>query len=61
VQSAGPEFGQPDGSCVAAAGGGVGGMNGYVTFQLAEVAIARALFAEILRLIDRLRPAPLPP
>ena len=32
----------------------------YVTFQLAEVAIARALFAEILRLIDRLRPAPLP-
>ncbi len=33
----------------------------YVTFQLAEVAIARALFAEILRLIDRLRPAPLPP
>ncbi len=33
----------------------------YVTFQLAEVAIARALFAEIPRLIDRLRPAPLPP
>ncbi len=33
----------------------------YITFQLAEVAIARALFAEILRLIDRLRPAPLPP
>ncbi len=33
----------------------------YVTFQLAEVAIRRALFAEILRLIDRLRPAPLPP
>ncbi len=33
----------------------------YVTFQLAEVAIARALIAEILRLIDRLRPAPLPP
>ncbi len=33
----------------------------YVTFQLAEVAISRALFAEILRLIDRLRPAPLPP
>ncbi len=32
----------------------------YVTFQLAEVAISRALFAEILRLIDRLRPAPLP-
>ncbi len=33
----------------------------YVTFQLAEVAISRALFAEILRLIDRLQPAPLPP
>ncbi len=33
----------------------------YVTFQLAEAAISRALFAEILRLIDRLRPAPLPP
>ncbi len=33
----------------------------YITFQLAEVAIPRALFAEILRLIDRLRPAPLPP
>ena len=33
----------------------------YVTFQLAEVAIPKSLFAEILRLIDRLRPAPLPP
>ncbi len=33
----------------------------YVTFQLAEVAIPRALFAEILHLIDRLRPASLPP
>ena len=33
----------------------------YITFQLAEVAIPRALFAEILRLINRLRPAPLPP
>jgi len=33
----------------------------YVAVQLAEVAISRALFAEILRLIDRLRPAPLPP
>ena len=32
----------------------------YVTFQLAEVAIPRALFAEILRPIDRLRLAPLP-
>ncbi len=33
----------------------------YVTFQLAEVAICRELFAEILHLIDGLRPAPLPP
>ncbi len=33
----------------------------YVTFQLAEVAIPKSLFAEIPRLIDRLRPAPLPP
>ena len=33
----------------------------YVTFQLAEVAIPRTLFAENLRQIDGLRPAPLPP
>ena len=33
----------------------------YITFQLAEFAIPRPLFAEILRLIDGLRPAPLPP
>ena len=32
----------------------------YMTFQLAEVAIPRALFAEILRRIDRLRPIPRP-
>ena len=32
-----------------------------VTFQLAEVAIPRTLIAEILCLIDRLQPAPLPP
>ena len=32
----------------------------YVTFQLAEVAVPRALFADILRRIDRLRPAPAP-
>ncbi len=30
----------------------------YVTFQMAEVAIPRALFADILRRIDRLRPKP---
>ena len=32
----------------------------YVTFQMAEVAIPRRLFAEILRLIDDLRPKPAP-
>ncbi len=32
----------------------------YVTFQLAEVAIPRALFADILRLIDGLQPSPAP-
>ncbi len=32
----------------------------YITFQLAEVAVPRIQFTEILRLIDRLRPAPLP-
>jgi hypothetical protein len=32
----------------------------YVTFQLAEVAIPRTLFADILRRIDWLRPKPLP-
>jgi hypothetical protein len=33
----------------------------YVTFQRAEVATSRVLFVGILRLIDRLRPTPLPP
>jgi Transposase DDE domain group 1 len=32
----------------------------YLVFQLAEVAVPRALFAEILRRIDRLRLRPLP-
>ena len=32
----------------------------YVTFQMAEVAIPRDLFAEILSRIDRLRPRPTP-
>ena len=31
-----------------------------VTFQSAEVAVPRALFANILRRIDRLRPKPVP-
>ncbi len=30
----------------------------YITFQMAEAAISRPLFAEVLRLIDGLRPAP---
>jgi Transposase DDE domain group 1 len=32
----------------------------YVVFQLAEMAVSRALFAGILRRIDRLRPRPPP-
>src|SRR5450631_449490 len=32
----------------------------YVIFQMAEVAVPRELFKEILRLIDRLRPRPAP-
>jgi len=32
----------------------------YVTFQLAEVAVPRSLFVDILRLIAELRPPPNP-
>ncbi len=32
----------------------------HVTFQLAEVAVSRALFRKILSLIDDLRPRPAP-
>ena len=32
----------------------------YVTFQMAEVAVPRGLFADILRLIAELRPPPDP-
>ena len=32
----------------------------YITFQLAEVAVSRALFDEFLRLIGGLRPRPAP-
>ncbi len=44
-------------------GGDLGGLEGADAHcqALAEVAIPRALFAEILHLIDGLRPAPLPP
>jgi hypothetical protein len=32
----------------------------YIIFQMAEVAVPRELFQEILRLIDGLRPRPAP-
>ena len=32
----------------------------YVTFQMAEVAVLRDLFSDIVRRIDRLRPKPAP-
>ncbi len=32
----------------------------YITFQLAEVAISKSLYANILRLIDHLRRRPAP-
>jgi hypothetical protein len=32
----------------------------YVTFQMAEVAVSRQMFADILSLITRLRPPPAP-
>jgi hypothetical protein len=31
---------------------------GYVTFQMAEIAVSRQMFADILRLIARLRAPP---
>jgi hypothetical protein len=46
---------------LAKIGAKIVGHGRYATFQLAEVAIPKALFAEILRRIDGLRPAPLPP
>jgi hypothetical protein len=36
------------------------GLRSYVAFQMAEVAVPRMLFAEILRLIAELRPPPDP-
>jgi hypothetical protein len=41
-------------------GARIGRHGRYVGFQLAGVAVPRARFAEILRRIDRLRPAPTP-
>lgn len=32
----------------------------YIVFQMAEVAIPKGLFADIMRCIDRLRPKPAP-
>ena len=32
----------------------------YIVFQMAEVAIPKGLFADIMRRIDRLRPKPTP-
>ena len=32
----------------------------YVAFQLAEMAVPRALYAEVLRRIDQLKPKPPP-
>ncbi len=32
----------------------------YLVFQLAEVAVRRTAFAQVMRRIDRLRPEPLP-
>ncbi len=48
-------------NCAPAHGAKVASHGRYVTFQLAEVAVPRELFRKILRLIDGLRPAPLPP
>ena len=42
-------------------GAKVVGQGRNITFQLAEVAIPRGLFADILWRIDRFRPTPLPP
>ncbi len=42
-------------------GTGEGHAQDDVGLQMAEVAVPSPLFAEILRLIDGLRPAPLPP
>jgi hypothetical protein len=41
-------------------GAKVVGHGRYVSFQLAEVAVPRKLFREILRRIDDLRPKPAP-
>jgi hypothetical protein len=46
--------------CVTHAGAKVVSHGRYVTFQLAEVAVPRRMFAEILSLIARLRAPPAP-
>ena len=47
--------------CLLSVMSGVGRRHGrYVIFQMAEVAVPKELFQEILRLIDGLRPKPAP-
>jgi hypothetical protein len=47
-----------NGSAGAACGSKLVSHDRYVAFQMAEVAVTRRLFAEILRLIAELRPPP---
>ncbi len=47
-------------SCLTSIGAKVVSHGRYVIFQMAEVAIARQMFEEILRLIAELRPQPPP-
>jgi hypothetical protein len=51
-----PTYGEQEGS----AGAKVVGHGRYVTFQMAEVAVSRQMFADILSLIARLRAPPTP-
>jgi hypothetical protein len=41
-------------------GANVGSHGRYIAFQMAEVAVSRHLFADVLRLIAELRPSPNP-
>ena len=51
---------QPQGEKLIKVGAKVVSHGRYVTFQLAEVAVSRQMFAEILSLIARLRAPPAP-
>ena len=59
-QSAQPDLAGPDRFPVIKIGAKVISHGRYVAFQMAEVAIPRTLFADILRLIAELRPPPDP-